>query len=164
MTLEELDPLSDEEWTHRHIVPYLLDNLEKREDETYVIKLGLSYDRHKYRDEDGNAIKFALFSKKVIEPQNWEAHYEHVFNFLKFIKARIHANFGQPNAKVTFYLYTSGATGLLLAWLYAFHGHKGNGHKRFETFKKPETWKYVSMVFDSVDKTYYPFEDIWGGK
>ena len=85
MTQEELEPLPDEEWTHRHIVPYLLENLEKREDETYVIKLGLSYDRHKYRDEDGNAIKFALFSKKVIEPQNWEAHYEHVFNFLKFI-------------------------------------------------------------------------------
>ena len=29
MTQEELEPLPDEEWTHRHIVPYLLENLEK---------------------------------------------------------------------------------------------------------------------------------------
>ena len=163
MTQEVLEPLSDEEWTGRHIVPHLL-GLEKREDETYVIKLGLSYDRHKYRDEDGNAIKFALFSKKVIEPHKWEAHYEHVVKVLKFIKSKIHHVYGQPNAKVTFHLYTSGATGLLLAWLYAFHGDKGDSNKRFETFKNPKNWNYISMVFDSAAKAYYPSVDIWGGE
>ena len=153
---DDMDPMTNDEWLKSHVMPKL-DKLEKRPDGQYIINVGLCWDRHRYKDLYEGRVRFSVFPKAVILPQDWEAHWSHVVNFYSYLQKKLES-FDQPNARVDLRVYCSGASGCKKALVDAFNDNVKR--KGFSLFSTPSNWKLIPMEYNR-DKGYEEKPDIY---
>jgi len=147
---EEKNPIDLDTWFTTHVLPNI-NKIEREDGNYYRINVALCYNRHHFRDNNGERVLFSVFPKWLDAPNLMRPNYPHVVRFLTALENHIREIDPDDKSMVSLNLYLSGATGPVLAFYEAYYGPEAPG---IAYWRRPNNWFLTFCSFNSQNREY----------